>query len=125
MPKDPRLVIKKTLSMPLEKINFLDDVDNDDIFLNVLVVLSPPLKNLVNVFIRKLFALDIDLDKIAMIKFAQSDQADLVMVEWSILIRKNAVRVAKTNTDRKLWNIRNQHRALLYTLLISTNTHDI
>ncbi|KAG9301370.1 hypothetical protein G9A89_018042 [Geosiphon pyriformis] len=49
MPKNPRLVMKKTLDTPLEKINFLDNVDDDNILLDASVVFTLPLKNLVNV----------------------------------------------------------------------------
>ncbi|KAG9286349.1 hypothetical protein G9A89_014515 [Geosiphon pyriformis] len=63
-PKGLRLVTKKALDILLRKINFLDDVDNNDIFLDVFVVLFSLLKNLVNVSVRKLFALDIGLDKV-------------------------------------------------------------
>ncbi|KAG9307301.1 hypothetical protein G9A89_017129 [Geosiphon pyriformis] len=45
----------------------------------------------------------------AVVEFVQSDQADLVTARWSILIRKDAIR----------------HRALLYTLPVGTNAHNI
>ncbi|KAG9303175.1 hypothetical protein G9A89_001791 [Geosiphon pyriformis] len=61
----------------------------------------------------------------AVVEFAQLNQADLVTARWSILIRKNAVRVAKANSDKESWNTRNQHRALLYILPMGTNAHDI
>ncbi|KAG9292130.1 hypothetical protein G9A89_005274 [Geosiphon pyriformis] len=53
-PKGLRLVTKKALNTLLGKINFLDDVDDNNIFLN-----TSPLKNLVNVslvVVRKLFS---------------------------------------------------------------------
>ncbi|KAG9296647.1 hypothetical protein G9A89_002918 [Geosiphon pyriformis] len=59
------------------------------------------------------------------VEFVQLDQADLVAARWSILIRKDAVKVAKANSDKESWNTRDQHRALLYTLPIGTNAHDI
>ncbi|KAG9290259.1 hypothetical protein G9A89_022235 [Geosiphon pyriformis] len=65
MPKGLRLITKKALSMPLGKIKFLSDVNNDNILLDVPVVFSPPLKNLVNMFVKKSFALNIGLEKIA------------------------------------------------------------
>ncbi|KAG9283983.1 hypothetical protein G9A89_005490 [Geosiphon pyriformis] len=37
----------------------------------------------------------------AVVEFAQLDQADLVAARWSILIGKNAVKVAKANLDKK------------------------
>ncbi|KAG9286677.1 hypothetical protein G9A89_012227 [Geosiphon pyriformis] len=75
-PKDPRLVTKKALDMLLEKINFLNNDDNNDIFLNIPVVLSPSLKNLVNVSVWKSFAMNIELDKMA----RKSFQEKLVVV---------------------------------------------
>ncbi|KAG9305273.1 hypothetical protein G9A89_003357 [Geosiphon pyriformis] len=41
MPKGLRLVTKQALDKPLGKINFLGDNDNDDVFLDKSVVLSP------------------------------------------------------------------------------------
>ncbi|KAG9298949.1 hypothetical protein G9A89_015971 [Geosiphon pyriformis] len=61
----------------------------------------------------------------AVVEFERSDQADLAVAEWSILIGKNAVCVAKANSDKEVWDVRNQHRALLYTLPMGTNAHDI
>ncbi|KAG9289066.1 hypothetical protein G9A89_004161 [Geosiphon pyriformis] len=49
----------------------------------------------------------VELWQKAVVKFAQLDQADLVATRWSILLRKNA------------------HRALLYTLPMSTNVNNI
>ncbi|KAG9299741.1 hypothetical protein G9A89_013101 [Geosiphon pyriformis] len=59
--KNLRLTTRKALRKPLEKINFLDDNNNDDVFLDAPLVLPSPLKNLVNVSVRKSFALDLDL----------------------------------------------------------------
>ncbi|KAG9284350.1 hypothetical protein G9A89_023607 [Geosiphon pyriformis] len=211
MPKSPRLVTKQALGKSLSKINFLGSDNDDDIFLDKPVVLSPPLKNLVNVSVRKSFALDIDLvnisgkstqDKLAVatftfesslmkatklandvkilvntdlkkfsgqsdqtvvlkeipigilaetvhaalsnygiiksikmqliglwqkavVEFKQIEHADLVAAQWSILIRKDAVRVARSDKDKKLWDAKDVHKALLYTLLMGTNAHDI
>ncbi|KAG9302257.1 hypothetical protein G9A89_008748 [Geosiphon pyriformis] len=177
-PKSLRLVTKKALSMPLGKKNFLDDVSDDDIFLDTLVIFPSPLKNLVNVSVRKSFTIDIKLDKVAG-KFSQKklvvvrklfskvngfggistlskfseiiyasftsetslavvikkipvgtlveavhtalsefgfvvsikmQLADLVAVRWSILIRKDAMKVAKTNADKESWDTRDQHK---------------
>ncbi|KAG9286015.1 hypothetical protein G9A89_022691 [Geosiphon pyriformis] len=60
-----------------------------------------------------------------MVKFERSDQADLVAAEWFILIGKDAVRVARADSDKEAWDVRDQHRALLYTLLMGTTAHDI
>ncbi|KAG9295496.1 hypothetical protein G9A89_013525 [Geosiphon pyriformis] len=67
----------------------------------------------------------VELWQKAVIEFAQLDQADLVAARWFILIGKNAMRVAKANLDKELCNTRNQHRALLYTLPMGTNAHNI
>ncbi|KAG9304461.1 hypothetical protein G9A89_020025 [Geosiphon pyriformis] len=61
----------------------------------------------------------------AVVEFEQVEYADLVAACWSILIGKDAVHVAKSNVNKKLWNVRNVHKALLYTLPMETNTHDI
>ncbi|KAG9306261.1 hypothetical protein G9A89_016165 [Geosiphon pyriformis] len=58
-----KTITKRMLEKLLEKINFLDD-NSDNILLDKLVVLPPPLKNLVNVSIKKSFALDISLDNV-------------------------------------------------------------
>ncbi|KAG9305170.1 hypothetical protein G9A89_010678 [Geosiphon pyriformis] len=218
MPKDLWVTTRKALRKLLRKINFLDGNDNDDVLLDVPLVLPPSLKNLVNVSVRKLFALDLDLKAVegnlaqeklrkirslfsgingfgggvstpskfagiiratftselslikatdkaasakilvntdlkkssgqsdravvikeipirtlaeavhaalsefgvikaikmqliglwqkAVVEFEQSDQADLVAAEWSILIGKDAVRVAKAVLDKEAWNAR-------------------
>ncbi|KAG9290846.1 hypothetical protein G9A89_010995 [Geosiphon pyriformis] len=74
--KSSRLVTKKVLSMPLEKINFLDNVDNNDILLNTPMIFLSFLKNLVNISVRKSFAIDIELDKVA----GKSSQKKLIVV---------------------------------------------
>ncbi|KAG9288920.1 hypothetical protein G9A89_019542 [Geosiphon pyriformis] len=212
-----RLTTKKALGKPLGKIDFLDDNDNDDVLLDAPLVLSPPLKNLVNVLVRKSFALDLDLkavegnltqekfkkirslfsgingfggvstpskfsgiiratftSELGLIKATEkttganimvntdlkkssgrSDRAvvvreipvgtlaeavraalsefgavtegnaDLATAEWSILIGKDAVHVARADSDKEVWDVRDQHRVLLYTLPIGTTAHDI
>ncbi|KAG9295104.1 hypothetical protein G9A89_006085 [Geosiphon pyriformis] len=60
-PKGLWVTTRKVLGKPLGKINFLNGNDDDDVLLDVSLVLFPPLKNLVNVSVRKLFALDLDL----------------------------------------------------------------
>ncbi|KAG9298546.1 hypothetical protein G9A89_018905 [Geosiphon pyriformis] len=67
--KSSRIYTKNALGKPLRKINFLDN-NIDDIFLDKSVVFSLPLKNLVNVSVRKSFTLDINLDNIVE-KFVQ------------------------------------------------------
>ncbi|KAG9290922.1 hypothetical protein G9A89_011072 [Geosiphon pyriformis] len=61
----------------------------------------------------------------AVVKFGKIEQTDLVAVRWSILIGKNAVHVAKTDKNKKSWNVKDYHRALFYTLLIGMNAHNI
>ncbi|KAG9284090.1 hypothetical protein G9A89_022864 [Geosiphon pyriformis] len=185
-PTSSKVKTKKTLGKPLGKIDFSKDGSNDGVLSDAPLELPPSVKNLVNVPVRKSFALDIGLDKVAgkssqeklvvvrklfsgindravvvkeipvrtlaeavraalsefgvirvikmqliglwqkaVVEFKRSDQADLVTAEWSILIGKDAVHVAKANSDKKAWNVKDQHRALLYTLLMGTNAHDI
>ncbi|KAG9300723.1 hypothetical protein G9A89_023521 [Geosiphon pyriformis] len=217
MPKDSRITTRKALGKPLGKINFLDGNDNDDVLLDAPLVLPPPLKNLVNISVRKLFALDLDLKAVeensaqeklkkirriiratftselglmkatkkatgvnimvntdlkrlagrsdravvlkeipvgtsaeavhaalsefgtiksikmqlvglwqkAVVEFEHSDHANLVTAKWSILIRKDAVQVARSDLDKESWDTRDQHRVLLYTLPMGTTAHDI
>ncbi|KAG9300882.1 hypothetical protein G9A89_015338 [Geosiphon pyriformis] len=75
IPKSSKILTKRVLGKPLGKINFLGD-DIDDVLLDKPVVLSPPLKNLVNVSVRKSFTLDISLDNIV----GKSAQEKLVVV---------------------------------------------
>ncbi|KAG9290208.1 hypothetical protein G9A89_022184 [Geosiphon pyriformis] len=64
------------LGKPLEKIDFSGHDNGDDAFLDVLLELPPPLKNLVTVSVRKSFTMDIRLDKVA----GKSSQKKLVVV---------------------------------------------
>ncbi|KAG9288393.1 hypothetical protein G9A89_021424 [Geosiphon pyriformis] len=64
-PKGSWVKTKKTLGKPLGKINFLSDNKSDDILLDASLALPSSLKNLVNVFVRKFFVLDIDLNNVA------------------------------------------------------------
>ncbi|KAG9297145.1 hypothetical protein G9A89_019426 [Geosiphon pyriformis] len=61
----------------------------------------------------------------AVVEFSKSEQTDLVAACWSILIGKDAVHVARANQDKESWNLRDQHRTLLYILSIRTTAHDI
>ncbi|KAG9306567.1 hypothetical protein G9A89_004764 [Geosiphon pyriformis] len=65
------------------------------------------------------------IKSIKMQLFEQSSHANLVMAKWSILIRKDAVQVARSDLDKELWDARDQHRALLYTLPMGMTAHDI
>ncbi|KAG9288899.1 hypothetical protein G9A89_019521 [Geosiphon pyriformis] len=51
--------------------------------------------------------------------------ADFLTAEWSILIGKDAVCMAWTDVDKKTWDARDEFRALLYILPMSTNAHDL
>ncbi|KAG9284983.1 hypothetical protein G9A89_009793 [Geosiphon pyriformis] len=236
MPMSSKVRTKKTLGKPLGKIDFSKDGSDDGVLSDAPLELPPSMKNLVNIPVRKSFALNIGLDKVAgkssqeklvvvrklfsgingfggastpskfsgiirvtftsesglikatekatganimvntdlkrssgrsdqavvvkkipigtsaeavrtalsefgvikaikmqliglwqkaMVEFEQLDQADLVAAEWSILIGKDAVHVARADSDKKAWDVRDQHKALLYTLLMGTNAHDI
>ncbi|KAG9299609.1 hypothetical protein G9A89_020780 [Geosiphon pyriformis] len=61
----------------------------------------------------------------AVMEFEQLDQADLVTAEWSILIGKDVVHVAKSDKNKETWDKRDVHKALLYTLPVETNAHNI
>ncbi|KAG9304496.1 hypothetical protein G9A89_020060 [Geosiphon pyriformis] len=59
-----KIKTKKALGKPLGKINFSSSDVDDDVLLDALLELPPPLKNLVNISVHKSFALDIGLDKV-------------------------------------------------------------
>ncbi|KAG9289178.1 hypothetical protein G9A89_022487 [Geosiphon pyriformis] len=61
----------------------------------------------------------------AIIELEDQIQADLLTAEWSILIGKDAVRVAQADVDKQTWDARDEFRALLYTLPMGTNAHDL
>ncbi|KAG9305778.1 hypothetical protein G9A89_001066 [Geosiphon pyriformis] len=48
----------------------------------------------------------------------------LIKMQLSILIGKNAVRVARVDINKQLWETRDSFRTLLYTLSMRTTTHD-
>ncbi|KAG9305908.1 hypothetical protein G9A89_016561 [Geosiphon pyriformis] len=210
MPKGPSVKTKKALGKSLGKKNFSDCDNNDDVLSDIFLELSSSLKNLVTVFVRKSFALNIGLNKVirkfsqeklmmvkklfskvngfgeastpskfleiicasftsesslaqatekarvanilvnsdlkkstshsdqtvvikeipvgtsveaqkTVVEFKQLNHADLVAAKWSILIRKDAICVARANLDKETWDARDHHRALLYTLPIETN----
>ncbi|KAG9302477.1 hypothetical protein G9A89_006441 [Geosiphon pyriformis] len=75
-PKSSKIQTKKALGKLLGKIDFLGGNDDDDILLDKPVVLLPPLKNLINVSVRKIFTLDISLDNVV----GKSTQENLVVV---------------------------------------------
>ncbi|KAG9286845.1 hypothetical protein G9A89_012395 [Geosiphon pyriformis] len=57
--------------------------------------------------------------------FEHSDHTDLVTAKWFILIRKDTVHIARSNMNKKFWDVRNVHKTLLYTLPMGTNGHNI
>ncbi|KAG9305485.1 hypothetical protein G9A89_006455 [Geosiphon pyriformis] len=61
----------------------------------------------------------------AIIILGNQIQADLLASKWSIFIGKDAVYVAKTDVDKQTWNFRDRFKALLYTLPVRTNTHNL
>ncbi|KAG9303193.1 hypothetical protein G9A89_000728 [Geosiphon pyriformis] len=61
----------------------------------------------------------------AIIELKNQIQADLLAVKWSVLIGKNAVRVARADVDKQTWDTRDEFRALFYTLPMSTTTYDL
>ncbi|KAG9298883.1 hypothetical protein G9A89_015904 [Geosiphon pyriformis] len=75
-PKSLKTITKRVLGKLLGKINFLGN-GNDDILLNKPMVFPPLLKNLVNVSVRKFFALDISLDNV----IEKSAQKKLVVIK--------------------------------------------
>ncbi|KAG9301144.1 hypothetical protein G9A89_012527 [Geosiphon pyriformis] len=61
----------------------------------------------------------------AVVKFEQLDYTNLVTIKWLILIGKDTVYVARVDSDKELWDVRDHHRALLYILPVETNAHNI
>ncbi|KAG9291029.1 hypothetical protein G9A89_012901 [Geosiphon pyriformis] len=67
----------------------------------------------------------VELWQKALVEFEQAKHADLVTAHWSILIEKDTVCIARSDINKELWNAKNVHKALLYTLPIETNAHNI
>ncbi|KAG9300154.1 hypothetical protein G9A89_010564 [Geosiphon pyriformis] len=67
----------------------------------------------------------IDLWQKVLVEFESSQVADLVAFKWSILLDKDSVHVAKANTDKQIWDLRNSYHALLYTLPMGTTAHNL
>ncbi|KAG9295880.1 hypothetical protein G9A89_006619 [Geosiphon pyriformis] len=61
----------------------------------------------------------------AIVKLENQNQADFLASKWSILIGKDAVCVARADVDKQTWNSRDKFKALLYTLPVRTNAHDL
>ncbi|KAG9286033.1 hypothetical protein G9A89_022710 [Geosiphon pyriformis] len=67
----------------------------------------------------------VDLWQKTFVKLENQNQADLLAFMWSILIGKDAVRVARANIDKQTWDSRDRFRTLLYTLSVGMNAHDL
>ncbi|KAG9287387.1 hypothetical protein G9A89_023759 [Geosiphon pyriformis] len=76
MPTSLKVKTKKALGKPLRKIDFSKVGSDDGVFSDAPLELPSSMKNLVNVLVRKSFALDIGLDKVA----GKSSQEKLVVV---------------------------------------------
>ncbi|KAG9294981.1 hypothetical protein G9A89_017775 [Geosiphon pyriformis] len=101
MPKDLKILTKRALGKPLGKINFLDD-NGDNILLDTSLMLSSLLKILVNVSVRKLFALDIGLNKVS----GKSSQKKLSVVKklFSVIFtfKLDLMKATKKTTSVKI-----------------------
>ncbi|KAG9293925.1 hypothetical protein G9A89_019263 [Geosiphon pyriformis] len=68
----------------------------------------------------------VDLPKSAvLVEFESSEVASLVASKWSVLMGKDLVHVALAVSDKQTWVSKDQHQALLYTLLVGTTAHDL
>ncbi|KAG9288125.1 hypothetical protein G9A89_017720 [Geosiphon pyriformis] len=190
-PTGSKIKTKKALGKPLGKINFsFSDID-DDVLLDALLELPPPLKNLVNISVYKSFTLDIELNKMV----GKSSQEKLQVVrrlfskingfgrslpfqnlleslehcslsnqvwhrlpkklkkcsDWTVVIKEipvgtlaeavcaalsefGIIKLIKIQLNLNglimlIWSQQNDerdvHRALLYTIPVRTNVHDI
>ncbi|KAG9292064.1 hypothetical protein G9A89_017964 [Geosiphon pyriformis] len=59
------------------------------------------------------------------VEFESAEIAGMVASKWSVFMSKNSVHVALATKDKQSWVFRDQHWALLYTLLVGTMTHDL
>ncbi|KAG9296279.1 hypothetical protein G9A89_014871 [Geosiphon pyriformis] len=75
-PTSSKVKTKKALGKPLGKIDFSKSSNDNGILSDAPLELPPLIKNLVNVSVRRLFTLDIGLDKVA----SKSSQKKLVVV---------------------------------------------
>ncbi|KAG9304351.1 hypothetical protein G9A89_019913 [Geosiphon pyriformis] len=60
-----------------------------------------------------------------LIEFELSEVASLVVSKWSVLMEKDLVHMALAVSNKQMWVSRDQHWALLYTLLIGTTAHNL
>ncbi|KAG9292499.1 hypothetical protein G9A89_001572 [Geosiphon pyriformis] len=67
----------------------------------------------------------IELWQKAVVEFAELDQIEQLAIKWFFLIGKDSVQVAMAVGDRKTWVLRDQFRALLFTLPVKTIAHNL
>ncbi|KAG9305776.1 hypothetical protein G9A89_001064 [Geosiphon pyriformis] len=79
---------------------------------------------LVKISVKTVYAAVAEFGIIRSIKI-QLDQADRLAAKWSILIGKNTVQMTRTDVNKQTWDSKDEFRALLYTLFMSTTAHDI
>ncbi|KAG9291852.1 hypothetical protein G9A89_012137 [Geosiphon pyriformis] len=60
-----------------------------------------------------------------MMEFAKLNQTNLLASKWLFLIGKNSVYVAKAAEDHDIWALRDQFRALLFTLPVRITAHNL
>ncbi|KAG9303567.1 hypothetical protein G9A89_018463 [Geosiphon pyriformis] len=65
------------------------------------------------------------VSEFGIIKLIKIQLVGLWQKTFSILIRKDAVHVARIDIDKQIWNSRNRSKALFYTLSVETNAHDL
>ncbi|KAG9304553.1 hypothetical protein G9A89_020117 [Geosiphon pyriformis] len=124
-PKNSKILTKKTLKKPLRKINFLGD-DATEKTTDIKILVNTDLKKSTGcsdrtVVLKKIpvgtsaetvhaVLSEYDVVQKAVVKFGKIEQTDLVIAYWSILIGKDVM---------------DHYRALLYTLPIEINAHNI
>ncbi|KAG9293321.1 hypothetical protein G9A89_007567 [Geosiphon pyriformis] len=81
---------KKALGKPLGKINFSRNSDDDGVLSDAPLKLPPLMKNLVNIPVRKSFALDIGLDKTASVKILINTdlKKSSGRSDWAVVIKE-------------------------------------
>ncbi|KAG9298834.1 hypothetical protein G9A89_015855 [Geosiphon pyriformis] len=122
--------------------DFGSAVNNFDMSLSPLVFLKFSYCSVVSVKEKfcfeptKSFTLDINLLAVpgiqliglwqkVLVEFESSQVTDLVVSKWSILLGKDLVCVAKANTDKQTWDLKDSYCTLLYTLPIGITAHDL
>ncbi|KAG9297129.1 hypothetical protein G9A89_019410 [Geosiphon pyriformis] len=118
-----------------EKIIVNDNLKNVNIRLNQEVIVKKIPVDLPRLAVESVFS---KFDKIvsikmqliglwqkALVEFESFEVASLVVSKWLVFMEKDSVRVTLAINDKQTWVSRDQHRALLYTLLVGTNAHDL